>query len=318
MKRKNLIIIVMALLILGCAVLLFCNNTKESKRVPQAPVNNGELITSSKEGCNSIEVYGQENQLVVNAESEADFFDGVQFIVEIEGEIAPKDIEIIWMTVGGNTEQAEENDRIIAEIKISDNDELICDKKINFTKKAFDAVEDVLEIAQPRNSNSIIIKFIHEECASKVQVPTSEEIKKLFFGEWKVSKLLGFSKIGNDYTNYPDGHDIIGDHIIINENVFSSEGLENYERYQCEVLNPTYDVSYIKYKYLIYSENEALKEDPELYKMVRDEELQDLEIIGIRDGRRNYPPPVQIMISNNRQLIILTMDGAYYLLEKIQ
>lgn len=315
MKRKNLTIIVMALLILGCAVLLFCNDTKESKKVSQVPINNGELITSSKEGYNTIKVYRQENQLVVNAESEADFFEGAQFIVEIEGEITPKDIEIIWMTIDGNREQAEENDRIIAEIKISDSDELICDKKINFAKKAFDAVEDVLKIAQPRNS---ISKFIQEECASKVQVPTSEEIKKLFFGEWKVSKLLGFTEIQNDYTNYPDGHDIIGDHIIINENVFSSEGLENYERYQCEVLNPTYDVSYIKYKYLIYSENEALKEDPELYKMVRDEELQDLEIIGIRDGRRNYPPAVDIMISNNRQLIILTMDGAFYLLEKIQ
>ncbi|MDY2596177.1 MAG: hypothetical protein SOW34_15110, partial [Oliverpabstia sp.] len=108
-------------------------------------INNGELITSSKEGYNTIKVYRQENQLVVNAESEADFFEGAQFIVEIEGEITPKDIEIIWMTIGGNTEQTEDNDRIIAEIKIYDNDELIFDKKINFAKKGFDAIEDVLE-----------------------------------------------------------------------------------------------------------------------------------------------------------------------------
>ena len=46
---------------------------------------------------------------------------------------------------GGNTEYVEGNDRIIAEIKISDNDELICDTKINFAKKAIDAIEDVLE-----------------------------------------------------------------------------------------------------------------------------------------------------------------------------
>lgn len=49
------------------------------------------------------------------------------------------------MTIGGNTEQAEDNDRIIAEIKIYDNDELIFDKKISFAKKGFDAIEDVLE-----------------------------------------------------------------------------------------------------------------------------------------------------------------------------
>ena len=44
--------------------------------------------------------------------------------------------------------------------------------------------------------------------------------------------MLGFTEIQNDYTNYPEGHDIIGDHIVINEDVFSSEGLEKYERYQ--------------------------------------------------------------------------------------
>ena len=49
------------------------------------------------------------------------------------------------MTINGRTEQTEDNDRIIAEIKIVDGDELICDKKINFAKKAFDAIEDVLE-----------------------------------------------------------------------------------------------------------------------------------------------------------------------------
>ena len=49
----------------------------------------------------------------------------MQFTVEIEGEIAQEDVEIIWMTIGGNTEYIEGNDRIIAEIKISDNDELI-------------------------------------------------------------------------------------------------------------------------------------------------------------------------------------------------
>ena len=43
------------------------------------------------------------------------------------------------------TEQVEDNDRIIAEVKITDNGELICDTKINFAKKAFEAVEDVLK-----------------------------------------------------------------------------------------------------------------------------------------------------------------------------
>lgn len=145
MKRKSIIIGVAALTLLCCAMFLFRNNIGESEGIAQVPVNNGELLIGSKEGYNSVEIYQQENQLLVNAESEAAFFDGVQFIVETEGEITSENVEIIWMTIGGDKEQAEDNDRIIAEIKICDNDELIFDTKINFAKKAFDAVEDVVE-----------------------------------------------------------------------------------------------------------------------------------------------------------------------------
>ena len=35
-----------------------------------------ELFISSEEGYNSIEIYKQENKLVINAQSEAAFFDG--------------------------------------------------------------------------------------------------------------------------------------------------------------------------------------------------------------------------------------------------
>lgn len=145
-----------------------------------------------------------------------------------------------------------------------------------------------------------------------------DEIEELFFGEWKVTKLLGFTKIQNDYTNYPEGHDIIGDHIVINEDVFSSEGLEKYERYQCEVLEPSYEVSPIKERNLIYNVSEAIKEDPELYDWILNyDEFQDLEIRGTRDGIKGKYPAVDIMISSNKQFVILYMDCTFYLLEKI-
>lgn len=45
----------------------------------------------------------------------------------------------------GSTEKTEDNDLIIVEVKILENDKLISDTKINFAKKAFDAIEDVLK-----------------------------------------------------------------------------------------------------------------------------------------------------------------------------
>ena len=90
---------------------------------------------------------------------------------------------------------------------------------------------------------------------------------------------------------------------MINEDVFSSEGLEKYERYQCEVLDPSYEVSPIKERNLIYNVSEDVKEDSELY--------------GTRDGIKGKSPAVDIMISSDKQFVILYMDCTFYLLEKI-
>lgn len=81
-------------------------------------VNNNELLMESKEDYNSVEVYQQKNQLIINAKSEMDFFDGVQFVVETQKKLDPSDVDIIWTTLGGGTEKTEKNERIIAEIKI--------------------------------------------------------------------------------------------------------------------------------------------------------------------------------------------------------
>lgn len=135
----------MLLVFIGCVVFLSRNNRDSKEDSNQLPLVSGELLVSSKEGYNSVEIYKQENKLVINAQSDAAFFDGVQYSVETQGEINPEDIEIVWKTLGGGTERTEDNDFIIAEIKITENNDLIYDSKINFAKKAFDAVEDVLQ-----------------------------------------------------------------------------------------------------------------------------------------------------------------------------
>lgn len=103
------------------------------------------MLASSKEGYNSVVVYQLNNALIVSAESEAAFFDGVRYEVETQGNVDSSDIDIVWTNIGGGTEKNEDNDLIIAEIKISENGKLISDTKINFAKKAFDALEDVLK-----------------------------------------------------------------------------------------------------------------------------------------------------------------------------
>ena len=69
---------------------------------------------------------------------------------------------------------------------------------------------------------------------------------------------------------------------------------------------------------IYYNVKEAIKEDPELYDWILNyNEFQNLEIRGTRDGIKRQPPAVNIMISSDKQFVILTMDCVFYLLEKI-
>lgn len=147
---------------------------------------------------------------------------------------------------------------------------------------------------------------------------TQEKIREILFGEWKVSKFLGFTKVQNDYAIYPGGHDIIGDHIVINGHTFSSEGIENYERYQCELLDPVYSVSSIKEMYAIYDISDSVEKGTKVYDMIVNESLQDVNIEGINknDPTQSWPS-VDIEISSDSHMVILYFDSEYYLLEKV-
>ena len=144
MKKKGILLVIMLLVFIGC-VFLSRNNENRQEDSRQPALDDGELLVSSKEGYNSVEIYKQGDELVICAESEAPFFDGIRLTVEPKEDIPPENVEIIWTTLGGGTERTEDNDFIIAEVKITENDDLIFDRKINFAKRAFDAVKDVLQ-----------------------------------------------------------------------------------------------------------------------------------------------------------------------------
>ena len=143
MKKRVLISTVAVLIILGCVIFFLCKNIGGNEKDSQKLMDSEVVLASSKEGYNSIVVYQKKNILVVSAKSEAAFFEGTQYEVETQGNVDSNNIEIVWRTLGGSTEKTEDNDLIIAEVKILENDKLISDTKINFAKKAFDAIEDV-------------------------------------------------------------------------------------------------------------------------------------------------------------------------------
>ena len=81
--------------------------------------------------------------IVINAQSEAAFFDGAQFVVETAGEVKEEDIEIIWTALGGKTKVSDDNSFIYAEIRVYEDNKLIFNEKINFVQKAFDIMQEL-------------------------------------------------------------------------------------------------------------------------------------------------------------------------------
>ena len=147
MKRRSIFVVVVAIVLLGCVIFLDSYKiNNEEQRIPvQIAIDNGELLVSSREGYNYVTIYKKENSLVIYAESDTVYFDGAQFIVETQGKVEPEDIEVIWTTLGGGTERTEDNDLIIAEIKISEDNNLIFDTKVNFAQKGFEILDELFK-----------------------------------------------------------------------------------------------------------------------------------------------------------------------------
>jgi len=132
---------------------------------------------------------------------------------------------------------------------------------------------------------------------------------KFFYGTWKVEKLLVFANSYNDASEYPTGQKIIGDEIIINEDFFSSKGLENYNDYQYEIENPIYDINYIFYDEVSFY-REFKTELPDLN---TNDEVKDIEVEDSSIARGIL---LSFLIINNKRLI-LEMEATFFELERV-
>lgn len=142
----------------------------------------------------------------------------------------------------------------------------------------------------------------------------NSEIQNLIFGEWEISELIGFGKLQNDYTNYPDGDNVIGDHIIINNRVFSTKEIVHYKRYQCEIVDPVYriGITYTSDQNIIFP-IDSVKRNSEIDNMIQNESFQNIEI---SNDTISFAPVGLLIASDNH--LILQLDCTFYLLEKVK
>ena len=155
MKRnlKLISLYIAALLVLatvGCATKenKETNNTAATEAADllyQATVSPNEQYTESDADVvyYTVEIYqNEENDIIVSADSNSEFFDSMQYVIPCDEKISEADIQVEWTTLMGNPKPAKDDQLAVAQVTISENGEIISQRKINLARKAIEVIAD--------------------------------------------------------------------------------------------------------------------------------------------------------------------------------
>jgi hypothetical protein len=93
----------------------------------------------------TVEIYQNgDNSIVVNADSNTVLFDKMQYVLEFDKKISETDIDVEWTTIMGNPELTKDDQLAMAQVSISENGEIISQRKINFFKKGIEIIIDTI------------------------------------------------------------------------------------------------------------------------------------------------------------------------------
>jgi hypothetical protein len=92
----------------------------------------------------TVEIYQKEdNSVVVSADSNAVFFDKMQYVLELDKKISETDIDVKWTTITGNPEPAKDDQLAVAQVTVYQNGEVMSRRKINFFQKGIEIITEV-------------------------------------------------------------------------------------------------------------------------------------------------------------------------------
>lgn len=111
---------------------------------------NKEYVESVDDVVNyTVEIYQNKDKvIIVNADSNSALFEKVQYVLKYDKPISEPAITIEWTTLMGNPEGAEDDQLAVAQVSISENDEIISQRKINFANKGIEIIIDTINQKQ--------------------------------------------------------------------------------------------------------------------------------------------------------------------------
>lgn len=91
----------------------------------------------------TVEIYqNEENDIIIDADSNSEFFDRMQYVIPCDEKISESDIRVEWTTLMGNPRPEKDDQLAVAQVTISEKGEIISQRKINFARKAIEVIED--------------------------------------------------------------------------------------------------------------------------------------------------------------------------------
>lgn len=141
-KIKILILFISIVITSVCLIILLFNYGKNKTSYVQ--VDREKLIISYEANYCHLDLYKQEDKIIINAYSVGKFDEPNQLVIPYEGDITKYDILVKWKTLGGKVVEEDSNSIIIANIVIKKSDKIICDEDINLFEKGLKILNDIV------------------------------------------------------------------------------------------------------------------------------------------------------------------------------
>lgn len=104
-----------------------------------------DLVATYKSNFDYVDIYSFNNKIVINVYSESKFDKPNQQVIPFKGNITKENIEVKWKGIGGIDLEQGNSGVIAANIKITQNGEVIFNDTIDLVEKLWDVLPEVLE-----------------------------------------------------------------------------------------------------------------------------------------------------------------------------
>ena len=141
-KTKILILCISIVVTSSCLIaLLSHHNCNETSYIQ---VDSKDMINSYKSKYSHLDLYKQNDKLIINAYSNSKFDEPNQLIIPFKGEITKDDILVKWKTIGGMTVDEDSDSIIVVNVIIKKDGKTICNENISLCEKGWEILNDTI------------------------------------------------------------------------------------------------------------------------------------------------------------------------------